>query len=69
MVKGLNELVGHAIVDVVQRENPVAQKLVQIWALQSRTCKNGLNNYSSEITLAATIALRQEAISAMAKDV
>lgn len=36
MVKGLDKLVGHAVVDVVQRENPVAQELVQIWALQFR---------------------------------
>jgi hypothetical protein len=34
MVKGLDKLVGHAVVDVVQRENPVAQELVQIRALQ-----------------------------------
>jgi len=35
LVKGLHKLVGHAVVDVVQRENSITQELVQIWALKT----------------------------------
>jgi hypothetical protein len=70
MVEGLHKLIGHAVMDVVQREDPVTQELVQIRTLKLQLVNSGTKTLRGwEFTLEATIALRQEAISAMANEV